>query len=251
MIFIAHRGESYDAPENTLAAINLAWQRDADAVEVDVHLSKDGKIVVIHDDNTGKFDGKFRKIKDQTLEELMRFDVGKIKGIQWLNERIPTLDQVLDTVPENKYLFIEIKCGSEILKELKNLIDKSNLHPDQVKLIGFDFDVMKKARKIFDKIEICWVSDIEYLELTKSWQPVLAKIIAKTKQANLDGVDFTGSRIIDKTFVDLIKAAGLKLYVWGVDNPSEAKRLIDAGIDGITTDCPQWLKGEFGDLMIG
>jgi glycerophosphoryl diester phosphodiesterase len=246
MIFIAHRGESYDAPENTLAAINLAWQRDADAVEVDVHLSKDDKIVVIHDDNTGKFDGKFRKIKDQTLEELRCHDVGKIKGSQWLNERIPTLEQVLDTVPENKYLFIEIKCGSEILTELKNLIDKSNLLHDKVKLIGFDFDVMKKARKIFDRFEISWVKNIEYLEMMKSWQPVLAKIIAKTQQANLDGLDFSAGRIIDKTFVDLIKTAGLKLYVWNVDDPSDAKRLIDAGIDGITTNCPQWLKGQLG-----
>ena len=80
MLFIAHRGESYDAPENTLAAINLAWERDADAVEVDVHLSRDGKIVVIHDNNTWKFNEKNKRVRDQTFEELQQIDIGKLKG---------------------------------------------------------------------------------------------------------------------------------------------------------------------------
>lgn len=249
MIFIAHRGESYDAPENTLAAINLAWQRDADAVEVDVHLSKDDEIVVIHDDNTEKFDGRYQKIKDLTLEELKRLDVGKIKGNQWINEQIPTLDQVLKTVPENKLLFIEIKCGAEILPELKNLIGRSKLLPDQVKLIGFEFDLMKNAKKIFDRLEICWVVNIEYLEMMNSWQTELAKLITKTSQANLDGLDFSVSKIIDKNVVDLIKDEGLKLYVYTVNDILEAKHLIEAGVDGITTDRAQWLKGQLSDQV--
>ena len=75
-LIIAHRGESFDAPENTLAAVNLAWERGADAVEIDVQLSKDNKIVVIHDENTKRTGGRNKLVKNQTLKELKELDVG-------------------------------------------------------------------------------------------------------------------------------------------------------------------------------
>jgi glycerophosphoryl diester phosphodiesterase len=246
MIFIAHRGESYDAPENTLAAINLAWQRDADAVEIDVHLTKDERIVVIHDNNTWKLDGRFHKIKAQTLQELKRLDAGKSKGSQWTNERIPTLQEVLVTVPPHKNLIIEIKCGSNILSQLKRIITDYKLLPHQIQLIGFDLNVIKNARKIFKENEIFWVRNMTYFEYIHSRQDKLSEIIKKTRRANLDGLNLSANRIIDRTFVDAIKAAGLKLYIWIVNDPREAKRLMDAGIDGITTDRQQWLKAELG-----
>ena len=86
---IAHRGESYDAPENTLSAINLAWERNADAVEIDIRLSKDDKIVVIHDDDTVRFDGNPKKIRAQTLKELKKIDVGTYKGEAGAHATIP------------------------------------------------------------------------------------------------------------------------------------------------------------------
>jgi glycerophosphoryl diester phosphodiesterase len=251
MMFIAHRGESYDAPENTLAAINLAWQRNADAVEVDVHLSKDDKIVVIHENNTGKFTGELRKVKDQTLEELQRIDVGKYKGNQWIDERIPTLEQVLVTVPDNKYLFIEIKCGAEILKELKSVTTNSKLQPAQIKLIGFDRDVMTNAKQDFPQNEVFWVNNIKQFENLNSWQPEIARIINEAKQAGLDGLDFSASKIIDKALVNLVKSAGMKVYVWTVNDPTEAMQLIEADVDGITTDRPQWVKAQLGNQVIG
>src|SRR5262245_65624278 len=98
MEIIAHRGASHDAPENTLAAVRLAWEQGADAVEVDVQLSKDGKLVVIHDDNTKRSGGFARKVRAQTLDELRRLDVGRWKGKRWAGEKIPTLDVVLEAV---------------------------------------------------------------------------------------------------------------------------------------------------------
>src|SRR3954466_12398745 len=98
MEIIGHRGASYDAPENTLSAVNLAWQQGADAVEVDVHLSRDGRVIVIHDDNTRKTAGLKRKVCDQTWSELQKLDAGKWKGANWKGERIPDLEQVLVTV---------------------------------------------------------------------------------------------------------------------------------------------------------
>ncbi len=94
LLIIAHRGESYDAPENTLASINLAWKRDADAVEIDVQLTKDEKIVVIHDKTTLRTGGKYKRIASNNYDELLKIDIGKFKSTKWKNERIPLLDDV-------------------------------------------------------------------------------------------------------------------------------------------------------------
>ena len=82
----AHRGESHDAPENTMASFNLAWSRGDDACELDIHLTKDGKLIVCHDDDTERTSGKRSKLilKDHTLEELRAVDVGAFKDPRWL-----------------------------------------------------------------------------------------------------------------------------------------------------------------------
>jgi glycerophosphoryl diester phosphodiesterase len=245
-IFVAHRGESYDAPENTLAAINLAWQRNADAVEIDVFLSSDNKIVVIHDRNTFRLAGIDKNVEDQTLAELKKLDVGKHQGEHWANEKIPTLDEIFATVPKEKYLVIEIKCGSEILPILKESIDQSGLEWQQIKLIGFDLELMTSAKQTFPFLEVCWVMKIKYFKRLLSWHYHLEKIIDATKQANLDGLCFSAGKFIDKDFMDKIKAAGLTCYLWTVNHPGDAKNFFAAGVDGIITNCPQWIRSQLG-----
>jgi glycerophosphoryl diester phosphodiesterase len=121
---IAHRGESFDAPENTLAAINLAWERGAEAVEIDIQFSKDRELVVIHDTDTKRLAGIDKKVVDQTLEELKKLDVGVWKDIQFKDERVPTISEVLDTIKNGKRLIIEMKSGSETIPVLKKTIQK-------------------------------------------------------------------------------------------------------------------------------
>ena len=87
---IAHRGASHDAPENTMAAIKLAWKQQADAVEIDVQFSRDGHLVVIHDPNTRKTAGVRKNVSDQTLAELKTLDVGRWKNSVWTGETIPS-----------------------------------------------------------------------------------------------------------------------------------------------------------------
>ena len=120
-IIIAHRGESFDAPENTLASINLAWERNADAVEIDIQLTKDKKIVVIHDKSTLRTGGKMKRIATSTYNELHQINVGKLKGAKWKNEKIPLLNEVIDTIPANKILFIELKSNADIINPLKSI----------------------------------------------------------------------------------------------------------------------------------
>jgi glycerophosphoryl diester phosphodiesterase len=241
-LIIAHRGESYDAPENTLAAVNLAWERNADAVEVDVHLTKDGKIVVIHDDNTWRITHTYRKVSKLTLEQLRLLDVGAYKGKRWAREKIPTLEEVIDTVPADKQLFIEIKGNARILEELKRVLDNSSISPEQPVLIGMDLTTMGTIKKDLSAYQVCWVCAMKDEKHMQAGSNRGEELIARALQAGLDGLDIKASKEVGKDFIARAKSAGMKLYVWTVNDPAEARRLFEAGVDGITTDRTQWLK---------
>lgn len=239
---IGHRGASYDAPENTLASVNLAWRRNADAVEIDVFLTKDGQIVAIHDETTKKLAGVDRRVEDQTLAELKALDVGRWKGKQWTGERIPTLAEVLATVPKRKRLFIEVKCGPEIIPKLNVVLRKAKIAPSQTVIIGFSLKTMSAIKRELPKREVCWVVEQKQHKITRRWQPTADQIIRKAKAAGLDGLDLKSNRAINNSAVTKVKRAGLKLYVWTVNSPQQALRLQSLGGDGITTDRPGWLR---------
>jgi glycerophosphoryl diester phosphodiesterase len=245
--FIAHRGESFLAPENTLAAIKQAWIHNADGVEIDIRLSKDNKIVVIHDSNTNRTSGVSRILKSQSLESLKKLDVGISKGKKWLNERIPTLEEVLETVPHGKFVMIEIKCSIAILPLLNKLLQKTNLKHSQIKLAGFGLKKMSLVKKTLPQFEVYRIKRVDRENIIlNSYQ--LNRLIKSSKKNNLDGVSLSYSRWIDKKKIDKIKSAGLKVYVWTVDNPYKALRLINSGIDGIISNKPAWLKDKLHQL---
>src|SRR5690606_38835440 len=98
-----------DAPENTLAAFNLAWERGVPAIELDVHLSADDRLIVIHDATTKRTTGVDLAVKDSTLDQLRALDAGSWKGEQWAGEPMPTLEEALATIPEGARCLIEVK----------------------------------------------------------------------------------------------------------------------------------------------
>ncbi|MCP5061440.1 MAG: glycerophosphodiester phosphodiesterase [Ignavibacteriae bacterium] len=241
-LIIAHRGESYDAPENTLASINLAWERGAEAVEIDVHLSKDNKVVVIHDPNTKRVGAKNKKVKQQTLSELKELDVGSWKNEKYKDEKIPTLKEVLETIPSKKKLIIEIKSSNNILPFLKDDIKNSDLRTDQIEFISFSFSTVVETKKLFPRNNVLYLVDLDYTWYIRLISPSVKKLITKVKEANLDGLNVWAGKLLTKEFAQKIKSADLLLYTWTVNNPQHAQSLIDWGIDGITTDRAQWLK---------
>ena len=246
-LIIAHRGESHDAPENTLAAVCLAWERNADAVEIDVHQTKDGSIVVIHDDNTLRTAHRYGEVAKLTLEQLKEMDVGRFKGKSWAKERIPTLEEVLATVPAGKKLFVEIKVDAGILAELNRVLKGSSCSPDQVVLIGTDLHTMEILKKALPRYHVYWVCSIkDEKKLAAKGNPGEG-LIAHGRRTGLDGLDIEASKKIDEKFIARVKAAGMKLYVWTVDDPGEARRLFACGADGIATNHAHWLKTRLGD----
>jgi glycerophosphoryl diester phosphodiesterase len=239
-LIIAHRGESYDAPENTLASINLAWERDADAVEIDVQLTKDEKIVVIHDKTTLRTSGRYKRIASNNYDELLKIDVGKFKGTKWKNERIPLLGEVIDTISKNKILFVEIKSDERIIKPLQNLIEQKKINPAQIKFIGFNINTMKLLKQKFPEIESCWIVEGKNYK-TKGH---LKETILKCLSASLDGLDIQARKYLNKDVIHSVKKSVLKIYTWTVDDPERAKQFYLDGIDGITTNRAHWLKNK-------
>ncbi len=239
---IAHRGASSEAPENTLPSFKLGWEQNADACELDIWLSKDGKIIVMHDENTKRTAGAEKKISEQTLAELQKLDAGGWKDPRWTGTKIPTLDEVLAIIPPGKRLFIEIKCGPEVLPELKRVIQASGRKSSDLVIIGFGYDTMKLAKKIFRDIPVCFLSSFKHNSKSNKWTPSVDELIEKAKAANLDGLDLNSRGPVDDVFVKKVKAAKMKLYMWTVDEPGVAKKLAEDGVDGITTNRPGWLR---------
>jgi glycerophosphoryl diester phosphodiesterase len=243
---IAHRGASYSAPENTLAAVNLAWQRDADAVETDIWLSRDGRIVVLHDETTERTAGRKWKVAGRTLAELRGLDAGSWKGREWAGEKIPTLEEILATVPDGKRLLIEIKCGPAILPELERVLSASGKQPSQTVVISFDLDTVREAKARMPELPVYWIQGTSPSRNAKTGEVVAppAELVEKCRRAGLDGLDLKYDSRLTRDIVEAMHSLGLRLYVWTVDEPADAARLTALGVDGITTDRPGWLRGQ-------
>jgi glycerophosphoryl diester phosphodiesterase len=243
MDLIAHRGASHDAPENTLASVRLGWAQGADAVEVDVRQSRDGHIVVIHDAHTRRIAGVTRRVRAQTLEELRALDVGRWKHPRWAGEKAPALAEVIETVPPGKRLFVEIKCGPECLPQFVDTVKRSGKTPSQVVPIGFDLTTMKLVKWALAEWEVAWVQGFRR-NWRGGWRPTAEKLIVQAKEAGLDALDLGGRGPVNADFAAKVHGVGLKLYIWTVDSVGLARRLIAAGVDGITTNRPGWLREE-------
>ena len=158
VMIVAHRGASKEAPENTLPAFKLAWKQGADAIEGDFHLTKDGHIVCIHDRNTKKVSGENLVVRNVTLAELRKLDVGVRHGKAFTGTIIPTIAEVFSTIPEKKTIYIEIKCGAEIIPALLQEIEKSDLKREQIVVICFDKKVIKELKSKAPRFKASWLS---------------------------------------------------------------------------------------------
>lgn len=229
--YIAHRGASYLAPENTIASNKLAWELGADAVEVDIHLSKDNKVMVIHDGDTKKVSGQYLKVGETSSKILRKLDVGSFKGEAYKGEKIPFLKEAIDIIPPGKKLVIELKSRTEVIPWMKKVIQKSH-KADQLVFICFDLETILTTKRTFPENACYWLCGNK---------EELMKNIKGITESGIDGLDLKYS-IIDDEVMDEANKYKLDVIAYTVNDPAEAKRLINLGVKGITTDRPAWLK---------
>ncbi len=227
---IAHRGASYLAPENTIASAKLAWKHGADAVECDIWLSKDNKIIVSHDGNTKRTTGQDHKISETNSGVLRKLDAGSFKDPEYKGQKLPFLYELIKTVPAGKEIVIEIKCGTEVLPFLKETVSRYS-GKRKFTFICFDLPAITAARKVFPQYPCYWLCDKPAL-LEENFQ--------KVKEAGLQGLSLN-YRLITSDIIDRAAEMNMEVYSWTVNDPHEAKRLMSLGVRGITTDRPEWL----------
>lgn len=239
----AHRGENTVAPENTLPSFKLAWARGDDAIELDIHLTSDGKVIVCHDASTKRTTNQALKIKDSTLEQLEQLDAGSWKAPKYAGTKLPLLSQVLATIPDGKRCFIEIKVGPEIAAPLKKVIEESGKTAQQTPIISFHAPALAEAKKLMPDHQCYLLTSFKKDKQTQAWTPTVEELIQKAKSIHADGLDVSYKGPVDRDFIDKVHAAGLQMYVWVTDGtrttwdtPEIARRLAAAGVDGITTN---------------
>ena len=249
MEIIAHRGASHDAPENTLAAVRLAWAQHAAALEVDVHLTADERLAVIHDPDTQRTAGAARVVAESTLSELRQLDVGRWKDSRVAGEKIPALEDVLALVPDGKRVFVELKSnGDATVRALQRAVafalapsdQRVPLRRDQIAIITFDLPTAAAAKRALPGHEVCWLAEAG----REAPRPTLLEIAADARAAGLDGIDVDAQWSLPKDLVQQIRRNGFKLYVWTVDDAPLAQRLAAAGVDALTTNRPGWLRAQ-------
>lgn len=229
VMIIAHRGSSFHAPENTVASAKLGWQQLADAVEIDIHLSADKKIMVIHDADTKRTTGQDFKIAQTPSEKLRTLDAGSWKAETHKGEKIPFLKEILDIIPEGKKLVIEIKSNKELVPILKEEIVNSGKIAQCV-IISFDFEALAEAKKALPEVPAYYLS-------SKVKEEDLISLLQRLKQSNIDGLNLHYMTITPE-LARLCKKKRVPLFSWTIDDPEVAKRLINLGVSGITTNKP-------------
>jgi glycerophosphoryl diester phosphodiesterase len=241
---VAHRGASKDAPENTLPAFKLAWEQGADAIEGDFHLTKDGCIVCIHDDNTKKVSNENLVVRQVTLAELRRLDVGENHGKAFKGTVIPTLAEVFSTVPDKKKIYIEIKCGVEIITPLFKHIKVSELNKEQIVIISFNKEVIKAFKEIAPQYSAYWLCSFKKNRIG-GVSPSLKSTLDTLKSIQADGL--SSNYAIPESFVQVIEEQGFEWHVWTVDDSKTARRMKALGAKSITTNFPKLIAEQVNE----
>jgi len=230
----AHRGASRDAPENTVAAFQLAWKQHADGAECDLRITKDGRIVACHDETTKRTAGIELNIAQTDFAQLRTLDVGSFKGAAFKNERLPLLEELLATIPKGKKIYLEVKCGPEIVPELIRQLEQNQKPAAETPVICFNTAVIAELKRQRPKFPAYLLHNPEKISAKD--------LVAQAKSIQADGVDLKACPELDDAYAQIIREAGLRLDVWTVNDPAEARRLIKLGVQGITTDRPGFLR---------
>jgi glycerophosphoryl diester phosphodiesterase len=239
-LIVAHRGACRDAPENTIPAFMLAWDQQADAIEGDFRLTKDGHIVCIHDADTKKVAAKNLVIENSTLKQLRELDVGSHHSKEFKGTVIPTIAEVFSTVPKKKKIYIEVKCGVEIVDKLLEEIEKSGLKREQIVVISFDSEVVAELKARSPQLKALLVVSFKrnkFLRITPSRKLVMESL-AQTKA---DGLS-SKKDLVSKAFIKKVISSGYEYHVWTIDDLKTAKRFKEWGAKSITTNIPGFMK---------
>ena len=230
-LVIAHRGASAAAPENTIAAFERALADGADAIELDVHLSRDDHPVVIHDGTLERTTNGSGPVRGLTMRELKRLDAGAWRGPAFAGQRLQTLQEVLERFRGRTRFWIELKGGSD-------------LYPDiEERIVGL--------LEVYDVIDGALVQSFDHAALARlrafSREVSLGAVLARSpldvgRVPPAANAVCPSAEILGVLEREAIRHSGRQCHVWTVNEPALMDRLVDWSVDGIITDRPDLLR---------
>ena len=229
-LIFGHRGAMAHAPMNTMAAFELARVQGADGIELDVHLLRDGQLVVIHDDTVDARTDAHGKVADLTLDQLKRLDAGAWYSDKFAGQRIPTLDQVFVAFGDGLFINVEIKSSRDMVDRLeKRLADCVRRHNMRERIIVSCFDpvILRRVKQMMPMVLMGFLYQPDmpaahYLPLKELWH--------EARHPRQD--------MVDEGYMKWARAQGYFVNVWTVNDPSRALQLKRLGVNAIMTDDP-------------
>ncbi len=242
----AHRGGALKAPENTLSALEYAIACMADYAEIDVQETADDRLILMHDNNVKRTTGFNGKVWDLTLAQIKNLDAGVKFNKAFVGEKVPTLEEAIETARGRLLLNIEVKNNghnANIVSRVVQCIEDENF-VDQCVITSMDLDYLKKVKELNPDIKTGYIM-----------------VMAYGNVQNFDAADFLSVRYnyVTEPFVKRAHKYGKEVHAWTVNYPGDIQRMLNYDVDGIITDDPalvrgfsageEKLKSDFGSLM--
>lgn len=230
---VAHRGASAYEPENTLRAFERALELGADMSELDIHLSNDGELVVIHDFTVDQTTNGHGAVKDLSLAELQSLDAGK-------GERVPTLRQVIDLVRGRNGLYLELKGAGTPQPTVNLLRDNDFTAPHQVIVGSFQPALVRETKTLAPELSVSLLVGPVY---------PAPQLIEMARAAHADFIHLCWENraplphtLLTPELLNALRAAGLGIVLWHEERDAELQALVSLDVDAICTNTPDKLS---------
>jgi glycerophosphoryl diester phosphodiesterase len=232
-LVIAHRGASAEAPENSLAAFMLGVRQGCGMIELDVHLTKDKQVVVIHDHTLDRTTNGEGDIANLNYKDIKGYDCGKWFGDQYAGEYVPLLEEVLTKVPANVQFNVEIKAAETpgMLDSLIDVLNKTDRIGGTV-VSSFHYGCLAELKVKLPEIHIGLLYHQEVADFKKFEVESGVEVFSLHPHHSL----------VTEAYMDIANRGGKTVYTWTVDGEVDLKRLIELGVAGIITNKPELLR---------
>lgn len=232
----AHRAGAASAPENTVAALKQAIGDRADWAEIDVQLTSDQALVIMHDIDLARVGGGNRRVDEATLAEIQALDVGSSVGQQFAGERIPTLVEILAAAGDKIRLNIELKPhsvqdGQLLTRRVIEEIQRTGI-VDQCRLCSQSYESLQLARQIEPRLELGYIA---------------GAAVGKPEDLDIDFLMMKSSLATPK-FVERARLRKIRVHAWTVNDPAEVPALLDAGVANLITDDPVRIRTRLDEI---
>ena len=232
-VIFAHRGASAYAPENTLAAFELALAQKADAIELDVKLTADGRVVVMHDATVDRTTGAHGRVRDMSLEDLRALSAGSFFSEQFQNEKIPTLEDVFEAVGRRTFINIELtnynSPRDQLVENVCTLVKKFELQK-RVMFSSFFALNLSRARAYLPEVPRGLLA---FNGVLGAWARSFGFTFGKYQALHPHLNNATPQQI------QRVHRLNRRIHVWTVNAADDMRRLFNWGVDAIFTDDPQ------------